>query len=263
MLTPSQIATNFIKTGENKASLSAVKMLILGIFAGIYIALAGAASSIASSTIADPSLAKLCNALVFPAGLVMVLMAGSELFTGNSLMIISVLEKKIKISAMLKNWGLVYLGNLIGSLFVVIFFVFSHIPDMFGGNLAATMVAGATAKASLGFSDALLRAILCNILVCVAVWSAAASDNATGKVISLYFPILVFVLCGFEHCVANMFSIPAGIFISGEYGIVAEGLNWFGFFVKNLLPVTIGNVIGGCMVGLGYWTVYLKDKNNK
>ena len=262
MRRPAEIATSFIKIGENKASLPAIKMLILGIFAGMFVALAGAGSSIAATTVSNPSLSRLCNAMIFPAGLVMVLLAGSELFTGNSLMVISVLEKKINLKGLLKNWVVVYIGNLLGSMFVAVLFVFSHVPGMFDGKLAEFMVASAAAKTHLTFSDAFLRAILCNILVCLAVWVAASVIHAEGKIIALYLPIVVFVLCGFEHCVANMFCIPAGIFAAGEYGVVAEGLNWFGFFVKNLIPVTLGNIVGGSMVGIGYWFVYLQGKTS-
>ena len=260
MISPKQIATNFISIGINKTSLPSCKLFALGIFAGIFIALAGAGSAIASCTIQDPSLARFVNALVFPAGLVMVLLAGSELFTGNSLIIISVLTKDVSLSAMIKNWIIVFIGNFVGSMFIVLTFVYGHIPSMFQEGLAQAMVASATAKATLPFMDALLRGILCNILVCIAVWVAAASTQAHGKIIALYLPIVVFVLCGFEHCIANMFCIPAGLFVASEYAITSTALTWSSFFITNLIPVTIGNIIGGCMVGIGYWYIYLRDE---
>ncbi len=258
MNTPPQIATNFIGVGEKKTSLSTGKLLLLGIFAGVFIALAGAGSTVVSATISNPSIGKLLNAIIFPAGLAMVILAGSELFTGNSLIIVSVLNGNVSVKAMLRNWILVYLGNFIGSLLVAALVVYGHTPDLFGGSLAVTMVNTANAKLSLTFVEGLFRGILCNVLVCIAVWMAASASEAHGKVITLFLPIAVFILCGFEHCVANMFSVPVGIMISSEYGIVAEGLTWLNFFVKNLIPVTLGNIIGGCAVGTGYWVVYLK-----
>lgn len=258
MLSPVQIANNYVAIGTSKTRLPAIKTLVLAFFAGMFIAFAGAGATIASTTVPDPSTARIINSLVFPAGLAMVLLAGSELFTGNSLIIISILEKKAKAAQMLKNWCIVYLGNLLGSLFVSILFVYSHIPDMYNGALAQNFLNTAAAKVSLRFSDAFLRGILCNILVCIAVWIALGALTAPGKIIGLYLPIAVFVLCGFEHCVANMFYIPTAIFITGEYGIATEGLNWGSFFLCNLLPVTLGNLIGGAViVGCGYWFIYL------
>lgn len=260
MLSPVQIAKNYVDVGAGKTRLPAAKMLVLAVFAGFFIAVAGAAAAIASATIPDPSAARLVNALVFPAGLAMVILAGSELFTGNSLIIISVLEKKASVAGMLKNWGIVYLGNLIGSLFLALLFVYSHITDMYDGALAQNLVNIAAAKTTLSFSDAIFRGILCNILVCIAVWIANGASAAPGKILGLYLPIAVFVLCGFEHCVANMFYIPSALFIGIEYGITAEGLNWTNFFLKNLLPVTLGNLVGGSViVGGGYWFAYLRQ----
>lgn len=263
MQAPTQIANTYVTVGTNKAKLPPVKMFVLAIFAGVFIAIAGASATIASTTVPDPSTARLLNALIFPGGLVMVVLAGSELFTGNSLLIIPILEKKIKISELLRSWIIVYAGNLVGSLFVSAAFVFGHTAGLFDGQLAQTLVNTAVAKTSLSFSDAFLRGILCNILVCIAVWITIGASTAVGKVIGLYLPIVVFVLGGYEHCVANMFYIPAGIFASGEYHIAAEGLNWFGFAVKNLIPVTLGNIVGGALIGAGYWFVYLHQTSSK
>lgn len=260
MLKPAEIATSFIDTGIKKTTLTTARMLYLGIFAGMFIAFAGAGSAVAACTFPDPSFSRLLNAAVFPAGLIMVTLAGSELFTGNCLIIISMLERKVRFSAMLRNWSIVYTGNLIGSLVIAIAFVYSHVPDLFNEGLANALVSTAVAKTELGFSDAFLKGVLCNILVCIAVWIAAGATEVQGKVIGLYMPIAVFVLCGFEHCIANMFSIPAGIFTASEYGILVDSLSWLGF-VKNMIPVTLGNIVGGCIVGGGYWAIYLnKDK---
>lgn len=260
MISPSQIAHNFIEIGTNKTKVSSIKLFVLGIFAGMFIAFTGAATVIASATIDSPSVAKLIMAFIFPGGLTMVMLAGSELFTGNSLIIISVLEKKASFLSMLRNWGMVYLGNLAGSLFVTFLVVYSHTPSMFEGALAQNLVDIAWSKVCLSFGDAFLRGVACNILVCIAVWIAFAALTVPGKVIGLYLPIVVFVLCGFEHCIANMFYIPAGILTAAEYGIAAEGLTWGAFLIHNLIPVTLGNILGGAgVVGCGYWFIYLKS----
>lgn len=262
MLSPAQIAKNFIDVGIKKTSLPVVKTFVLAIFAGMFIALAGAGATIASAVVSDASTARLFSAMIFPAGLVMVVLAGSELFTGNCLIIVSVLAKKVRALAMVKNLVVVYLGNFVGAMLVNVIVVYGHTADLFGGQLAQVMVNTAAAKCSLSFQDGFLRGILCNVLVCIAVWVAAAATSAHGKVISLFLPIAVFVLCGFEHCVANMFYIPAGILAAAEYGIAAEGLNWFHFAVTNMIPVTLGNIVGGAfLVGAGYWFVYLHGEN--
>ena len=257
MLKPSQIANSFVDVGIQKTNLKIKKMFVLGIFAGMFVAFAGAGSSVASCTIPDPSFARIMNACIFPAGLIMVILAGSELFTGNSLIVISVLEKKVPIPKMLLNWIVVYLGNLVGSLFVAYMIVYGHIPDLFSEQLAQSMVNTAASKTQLTFQYAFIKGILCNILVCISVWVASASKQVPGKILALFLPIAVFVLCGFEHSVANMYSIPAGILTSIEYGISSSAVTLSGF-IQNLIPVTLGNIVGGLMVGVGYHYIYLK-----
>ncbi len=264
MVLPVQITKNYVDIGVKKTSLPIGKTFVLAIFAGMFIALAGAGATIASATVSDPSTAKLFAALIFPAGLVMVLLAGSELFTGNCLIIIAVLEKKVKAIAMAKNLVIVFMGNFVGAMIVNAILVYGHTTDLFGGQLAQVMVNTAVSKCGISFEDGFLRGILCNVLVCVAVWVAAAATSVPGKIVALYLPIVVFVLGGFEHCVANMFYIPVGILAAGEYGIVSDGLTWFNFAVTNLIPVTLGNIVGGAfIVGLGYWFVYLHGSENR
>lgn len=260
MFAPSQIAENFIGVGEAKTSLKFFKMLVLAFIAGMFIALAGIGSTIASVSIQAPSVGKLVSGAIFPAGLAMVVIAGSELFTGNCLIVVSVLARKVKLIQMVKNLVIVYFGNLLGALFVSAGVVYSHVPSLFGGKAAEVIVSTAAAKATLPFGDALIKGIFCNILVCLGVWMAASSKNIGGKILAMFFPVFLFVVCGFEHCIANMYYIPAGIMAAAEYGIAAEGLNLFGFFVTNLIPVTIGNIIGGCGIGALYWIAYLQGK---
>lgn len=256
MLTPAEIAASFLTVGETKAALPLKKMFLLALLAGAYVALAGVGATTAAATVENASLAKLISACVFPAGLAMVLFAGSELFTGNCLMVVARLERRITTAGLVRNWTVVYLGNALGGIAAAALAVYSHTPSLFGGALARSMVSIAESKAALGFADAFLRGILCNFLVCLAVWMAAGAKEVGGKLAALYFPILLFVLCGYEHCVANLYYLPAGAFAAAEYGI-ASSLTWGGC-LKNLLAVTLGNIVGGGALGAIYRGAYLK-----
>lgn len=259
MYGPAEIAKRYSSAGEAKTKLAVPKAFVLAIFAGMFIAFGAFGSQVVGLNGGSDPLAKFASAAIFPVGLTMVIMAGAELFTGNSLIIISVLNGKATIKGMLKNWVVVYCGNFIGSIFVAIMLTYSHAYSLFGGQLAEAVVTTAQNKVLLSLQDALLRGILCNILVCIAVWISFSAEDVAGKIMGLYLPIMLFVASGFEHSVANMYFIPAGMFVSGEYGMAADSaLTWMGFLTNNLLPVTIGNVIGGvCVVGLGYFFVYL------
>lgn len=209
-------------------------MLLLGALAGAFIAFAGVAASVGGALGG-----KLASATIFPIGLTMVLLAGSELFTGNCLFLMPLLRRNITAGHMLRNWVAVYLGNLLGSVAVAFLVVQCGALD----GIAEAAVAAAVTKAALPFGVALLRGVLCNFLVCLAVWMAFCAQSAGGKVVSLFGPIFLFVLCGFEHSVANMYYIPAGIFLA-ENGEVT----WLSLW-QNLLPVTQGNMVGGCGLG--------------
>ncbi len=257
MHSPLKIAKKYIEIGVHKTMLSAFKMVLLGIYAGLFIAFAGIASTTASSTITIASVAKLVGAIVFPAGMAMVLIAGSELFTGNNLIIISVLEKKVPVTKMLKNWFFVYIGNFIGALIVALLVTYGHTPDLFDGKLAQAIVNAGAARTALSFGDSFIRGILCNILVCIAVWMAVAAKQVPGKLLVSFWPVMLFVLCGFEHSIADMYFCLCALFTSSEYGITADTLTWSNFLTHNLIPVTLGNIVGGVSVGVGYWLSYL------
>ncbi len=247
MNAPKDIARSYLDAGAAKAALPVPKMFLLAVPAGAYIALAGVAATIGTSLAG-----RLAGACIFPAGLAMVIIAGSELFTGNNLMVIPLLAKRVTAGRLLRAWAVVYLGNLAGAVLIAALAVG-------GGSLDAAAEAvlnTAASKTSLAFSDALLRGVLCNILVCAAVWMAMAATSAGGKLLCLYMPVMAFVLCGFEHCVANMFYIPAGLFMAMRQGGGPEGLGWGAFFLKNLLPVTLGNMLGGCGLGAALWAAY-------
>ena len=251
MGSPMETARSYPEIGRAKVSMSPLRTLLLAILAGMFIALAGV-----GATFGNVYGNKIVGAAVFPAGLAMVIIAGSELFTGNCLLIIPVLEKAITVRQMLRNWALVYAGNLIGAVLIAAMTVGGGTFD----GVYDTVIATAAAKAALPLPAALLRGILCNILVCLAVWMAMAAKDVAGKIAGLYFPIFLFVLCGFEHCVANMFYLPAGVFAAARCGVSAENLTVYTMCIGNLLPVTLGNIIGGCAVGLVYRTVYLREK---
>lgn len=258
MHSPLEIARSYVELGIHKANLSIFKMILLGFFAGMFIGFAGIASTTASSTIAVASVAKLVGAMVFPAGMAMVLIAGSELFTGNNLIILAVLEKKVSVGKMLKNWLFVYIGNFLGAAFVACLVVYGHLPELFQGNLAQAIVNAGKARTDLSVSDAFVRGILCNILVCIAVWMSFAAKKVSGKLMTSFWPVMLFVLCGFEHSIADMYFGVAALLTSLEYGIAAEGLTWTNFLFQSLLPVTLGNIVGGAgIVGIGYWAIYL------
>lgn len=263
---PGEIARNYISIGKKKAAMRPDKVFALAVMAGMFIALAGWGALAASCTISG-SAGKLVGALVFPAGLTLVLLAGSELFTGNCLLIIPALEKEITVSAMVRNWVIVYLGNFAGSVLIAWMAAASHQLGLYHGKLAEVVIETAAAKVSMSFSDGFIRGILCNLLVCLAVWVSFAAKDAAGKVIVLFYPIAVFVVCGFEHSVANMFYCPAGLFAMADpfYGAAAgldvSGLTWGSFLIRNLLPVTLGNMAGGAgLVGAVYWFAYLKKE---
>lgn len=250
MNTPAQIAANYVGIGKGKANLPLGKMILLAILAGAFIAMAGAAA-----TLGNIYVNKAVGAAIFPAGLAMVLIAGSELFTGNCLLVIPLLEKEIRFSQMLRNLAVVYLGNLVGGVLVSACAVYGGTFDA----VAETVVATALTKCSLSFTAGFLRGILCNVLVCLGVWMAFGATTVSGKIIGLFFPVFCFVICGYEHCIANMFYIPAGMMAAGRCGITAEGLDLMGF-VHNLVPVTLGNIVGGAGLGAMYWAIYLKKK---
>ena len=249
MNSPKQIAENYVSIAEGKGALPVGKAFLLAILAGMFIAAAGVGAAIGSAAVG-----KLAGACIFPAGLAMVILAGSELFTGNCMMVIAVAERRLTVKKLLLSWLIVYAGNFVGGLIVSALAVY-------GGTFAnyyESLIATAAAKTSLAFGEAFFRGIMCNVLVCLGVWMAFASKDAGGKVICLFFPIMVFVLCGYEHCIANMFYVPGGLFCCARYGVTAEGLTWGAFFVKNLIPVTLGNIVGGAGLGMMFWAIHLR-----
>ena len=233
------------------------KMFALAFMAGMFISFAGVASSVAATTVENASLGKLIAALIFPAGLAMVILNNSELFTGNNLLIISVLDKRIKFYSMLKKLdSSVYWKTSLVLFLVTGGYALGHEFSLFNNGVAKNIMTTAVAKCNLSFSDAFIKGIFCNILVCVAVMMALTAERVSGKIMALFLPIMVFVISGFEHSVANMSYISGGLLIHSQYGSLGldtAGLTWYNFIVSNLVPVTLGNIVGGLFIGFMFW----------
>ena len=270
---PAEVVEANMKGAEGKAALSVSKMVLLGILAGAFIALGGAASSTAAHGIADVGLTRAVCGMIFPVGLMMVILLGGELFTGNCLMIMAVLDGRVSWGRLLRNLGVVYLSNLAGALLTALLLALSGNQNYSGGLLGAYTIKTALGKAGISPVQGITSGILCNFLVCAAILMAAAAREIAGKIWAVFFPIAAFVIGGFEHCVANMFYIPAGMFAAMNpsyaakaqeaYGITAEQLGtlngWNG--LVSLLFVTAGNVIGGmALVGVPMFLAYRKKK---
>lgn len=266
---PKNIAETFAQSvGVAKATSPWFAVTVLGILAGAYIGFGGlffTTVTFDAAAVLGTGVSKMLGGAAFSVGLMLVVIAGAELFTGNNLMVSSVMSREISFSTMMKRWGLVYLANFVGSLLVVGLFYYSGLWKTGDGALGVAAVKIAYAKVNLTFTEAVMRAIGCNWLVCLAVWMALSARQTIGKIFAIFFPIMAFVTMGFEHCIANMYFIPAGILL-GHFapipaipGIDLNLLNWGSFLWKNLLPVTIGNIIGGTVfVGMSYWGAYLR-----
>ena len=238
---PAEICENMVNGCNNKAKLSISKMLVLGIFAGVFIGFGAYGFTVILSgagTGFEATFAKYIGAGVFPVGLMLVVICGAELFTGNNLMTLSVFKKEITIGAMLRNWGVVWVANLIGS--VLLAWLMSQ-SGLYGEAMTAKAIGIAEAKIAIPFVPVIIRAIFCNMLVCLAVWMQSGAKDIIGKIFAIWFPIMLFVLSGFEHSVANMFFIPMGIFCGAE-------VTWTQAFLNNIIPVTLGNIIGGAII---------------
>lgn len=270
---PPDMAGKAENSGVAKANLGIFRMLALSVLAGAFIALGAVFATVATtgaSGVLPFGVAKLIGGLVFCLGLVLVVVAGAELFTGNNLIVMAWANKKVSTRNLLRNWIIVYFGNFIGAI-VTAYGVFLSGQYLFGnGAVGLNAINIANAKVNLGFVQAIFLGIFCNALVCLAVWLCMSARTTTDKILAIIFPITAFVAAGFEHSVANMYFIPVGLFIKNfapnafwtQAGVSAAdyaNLTWQNFFVANLLPVTIGNIIGGAlMVGLVYWFIYLR-----
>ncbi|WP_372753685.1 formate/nitrite transporter family protein [Labilibaculum sp.] len=244
-------------TAETKAKTAPKKVFVLALLAGGYIAMGsllalvvgGAMPGLAAS---NPGLQKFFFGAVFPLGLILCAVAGAELFTGNTAYFIpSLLSKRMSIKVPLKNWGIVYIGNFIGSIIVAYFLVYLT-GTLLNSPSVDSAINIAIAKTSNPFYKTFLKGVACNWMVALAMWLAYAAKDIAGKILGIWFPVMAFVAMGFEHCVANMFFIPVAIFHGSD-------ITWMDFIVKNLIPATLGNIVGGALfVGTSYWYVFDK-----
>lgn len=269
-LSPAEITEKVVESGCKKVEAPAYRLLLLGILAGAFIAFVSQGSNVAIHTIESVGIARLVSGALFSTGLMMVVVTGAELFTGNSLIIVSCLEGKSRVIGLLRNWFYVYVGNFIGAMIIVIFIILSGQLNFSNGILGGFTIKTASAKVSLSFVNGLFMGILCNWLVCMAVWMSWAATDLAGKLLAIFFPIWLFVTSGFEHSIANMYYIPAGILAKNnqawaqaaiDLGVAPEkleALRWDAFIVRNLIPVTLGNIIGGTIfVGTMYWLAFM------
>lgn len=253
MLTPKEIAMATCDAGAGKAKLSIAQMIVLGIFAGVFIGFGGQGAITIGQTLAkiDVGLQKFAFAGAFPVGLMLVVICGAELFTGNNLMTLGCINGRYKFSDILRNWVVVYLANFAGS--IILAFLVANSGLMAAGTpIAESAIGIATKKVAISFGPAIIRGILCNILVVLAVWMATGAKDIIGKIFACWFPIMLFVMIGFEHSVANMYFIPLGMFLGAD-------VTWAQVWMNNLIPVTIGNLIGGALiVPFFYHIAYMK-----
>lgn len=245
---PADIAMGMATTAYMKGNIRFLRLIPLGILAGIFIAIGALSSSVLKFYSNNPNElgAIISSAIFFTIGIVLVVLAGGELFTGNVLMILGVLKGDLKVFKLLRNWFFVYIFNFLGSLFV---FFICYYTEMFSSEFSIFMKNIAESKVQLSFQAALFKGIGCNILVCLSVWIAASATNSVGKILSSSFPVMIFIILQFEHSVANMFFLPAGYFLGGNFSISE-------MFLNNLLPVTIGNILGGIILALLYYFAY-------
>lgn len=250
MISSKEIFLKWQGITETKVNLSPLKCLLLAIMAGMFIGFGGMGATLIQST-AQGGLNKLLGASVFPVGLMMVVMAGGELFTGNCLMVGQGLCGKAKWSGILKNLVVAYIGNMVGAFLVSVLAACGGVLTGFSDGTAALAVKIAQNKTAMPFLDALLKGIGCNILVCAAVWMASGASSAISKAALCFFPVMLFVLCGLEHSIANMYYIPAGMLAGADVSLGA-------YLLRNLLPVTLGNILGGAGFAAMYTAVYHK-----
>ncbi|UCC54634.1 MAG: formate transporter FocA [Anaerolineaceae bacterium] len=285
-LLPAEMALRAEKIGVSKAHMSPFTMWALGVLAGIFIALGAVfATTVTAPTMAvDPAtgaplanwmpfgISKLIGGFAFCLGLVLVVVAGAELFTGNNLIIMAWANGKISTTNLLRNWGIVYVGNFVGAILTVFVMLLSGQYTFGNGAVGLNALNIAQAKVGYGFIQAIFLGSLCNMLVCLAVWLVLSARTTTDKILSVIFPIAAFVAAGFEHSIANMYFIPVGLAIKqvagesfwssiGSSPVDYAALTWENFLLLNLLPVTIGNIIGGAGgVGVVYYVIYLRHK---
>ena len=273
-LMPPDMAEKLEGVGVKKVGLDFWSMFVLAVLAGAFIALGGEFFTLVTTKSGlSFGMNRLVGGLAFCLGLILVVVAGAELFTGNNLIVVAWVSGKVSLGQLMRNWIIVYFGNLVGSLITVMLMYLTRQWTLDSYGVGVTALNIANAKVSLTFADALARGIMCNALVCLAVWLCLSARSVVDKILAIVFPITAFVASGFEHSVANMYFIPLGMLLKEEPEVLkAAGktaadlvnLSWQGFLVGNLLPVTIGNIFGGgFMVAAVYWFIYRRLRVGK
>ena len=258
-LTPTETIATIVQNGKRVMTQCRRRTFLLSLLAGVYISFGAQLATVVTQDLAafaGLGVARLLGGAVFSVGLMLVVVCGAELFTGNSLLVSSALDGEISWLKLLENWGIVLLGNLLGALFMVWLLHESQLWQT--GTVAKQALAVATAKCQLSFWVGFVWGVLCNWLVCLAIFMAAAARDLTGKLLSCLVPITAFVASGFEHSIANMYFIPAGLLLKRDLGVVEPNLTWSACWIGNILPVTLGNIVGGVLfVACAYWYVHL------
>ncbi|UCC24759.1 MAG: formate/nitrite transporter family protein [Gemmatimonadales bacterium] len=265
---PAEMAQKVLRTGVSKANLSVSHTLALSVLAGAFIAMGAAFATLAmTQTGLGLGPTRLLGGLTFSLGLILVVVAGAELFTGNNLVAMAWASRAITSRLLIRNWVLVYAGNLLGALGSAALVFWSGVWASSGHAAGLTAIAIAVGKTELGFGEAFVRGVLCNALVCLAVWLCHSARSTTDKILAVVWPISAFVALGFEHSIANMYFVPYAILLASDGGVSAisetqgvplESLDLSGL-IGNLVPVTLGNVAGGTLlVAAIYWFVYLR-----
>jgi formate/nitrite transporter len=249
-LRPAEVARHIEAANVQRASIPTRALLVLGLLGGLYIGFGGA---LATLVLTDNSLGyglgRLAAGVAFSLGLIMLVLAGAELFTGNNLMVLAWASGKASVRAVLRNWTLVYGANAAGA--VLLALAIHHSGVLESGGASATAIRIAEAKVQLGAEAAFLRGVLCNALVCLAIWLSIAARSLEGKVIAIVFPISAFVALGFEHCIANFYLLPIGMLAGANVGLFD--------LASNIFPVTAGNTVGGVSIALAYWLIHFRD----
>ena len=262
-LSPIATLAKAVNVGVSKAGMRPGRMFVSAMLAGAFIAFGGMYFCV---FLGDPSIPfaapRVVGGICFCLGLVLVVCTGAELFTGPALMVCSLVEKKISVGGLPKNWIIVGLGNLAGSLVAVALIYLAATPALGGGGVGEAMVSVAAGKVALPPATIFFKAIMCNVFVCLAVWVAYSSRTVVDKVAGVLLPISAFVAAGFEHCVANMFFLPTGLILNST-GVGAEGLVTLSGVLTNLGIATLGNVVGGMIVGLAFWAINRAAKSDK
>jgi formate/nitrite transporter len=273
MLKPVEIVDEVIDVYEHKAHYPVLKSTVLGMLAGAFIALGGFAAAVSSHSIENFGVAKFVAGAIFPVGLIMILLAGTDLFTGNILLTVPLVDGRIKLKTVIKNWTIIYLSNFIGALLVAALIYYSGLMEGNSLKLGGYALKVAITKSSVTPLKALFSGILCNFLVCLAVWLSFAAKDVIGKIFAIWFPIMAFIIGGFEHSVANMYYFSMGFLAKSNYEFAKsygisdsklEHLNVGDVLLNNMIPVTIGNIIGGgVLIGIAFWIAFKYSSKQK